>query len=212
VLGIPSAAVVLLGGAGCARPRAAARAIAVPIGYEETGRASWYGYPYHGRRTSNDEVYDMRQMTAAHRTLPFDTWLVVENLDNGRTAELRINDRGPFASDRILDLSWAAARLLGAVEVGVIPVRLRVVATPGQRAEPRGAFTIQLGAFSAEATAGALVRELAERGVEAAVRRAVVGDRLLYRVRLGPFTSRAAADGSARRLARLGYAVLVTRE
>jgi peptidoglycan lytic transglycosylase len=184
----------------------------VPIGYEETGQASWYGYPYHGRRTSSDEVYDMRQMTAAHRTLPFDTWLVVENLDNGRTVELRINDRGPFAPDRILDLSYAAARVLGAVEAGVIPVRLRVIATPGPRAEPPGAFTVQLGAFAAEARADALVRDLAARGVDATVRRTEVGDRLLYRVQVGHFTSRADADGSARQLARLGYAVLVTRE
>ena len=177
---------------------------------EETGQASWYGHPYHGRETSSGQVYDMRQMTAAHRTLPFDTCVLVENRDNGRTVEVRINDRGPFAAGRILDLSYAAARVLGAAEAGVIPVRLRVIATPG-RSQPR-AFTIQVAAFADEATAIALERELAAKGVDAGVRRAALGDRVLYRVRAGRFERRADAGRYARRLAALGYTVLVTPE
>jgi rare lipoprotein A len=103
------------------------------MGYEERGEASWYGVPYHGRRAASGEIYDMNQMTAAHRTLPFDTRVWVESLVDGTGVELRINDRGPFKDTdrRIIDVSYAAARLLGVVGPGVIPVRLRVVAMPG---------------------------------------------------------------------------------
>jgi rare lipoprotein A len=210
---IPSVALALLTGAACAHHHPVPRspAVPVPVGYEETGQASWYGHPYHGRETSSGQVYDMRQMTAAHRTLPFDTWVLVENRDNGRTVEVRINDRGPFAAGRILDLSYAAARVLGAVEPGVIPVRLRVIATAG-RTEPRGALTIQVAAFADESKAIALERELAAKGVDAGVRRAELGDRVLYRVRAGHFARRADAGLYARRLAALGYTVLVTAE
>ena len=102
------------------------------VGYEEAGEASWYGNPHHGRRTANGEVYDMNQMTAAHRTLPFGTRIRVESMLDGSSVEVRINDRGPFKDPekRILDLSYAAARLLGAIGPGVIPIRLRVVSMP----------------------------------------------------------------------------------
>ena len=99
-------------------------------GHEETGEASWYGHPYHGRRTASGEIFDMYQMTAAHPSLPFGTWVLVENSANGRSVQVRINDRGPHKSRRIIDLSYAAARVLGAVGPGVIPVRLRVIASP----------------------------------------------------------------------------------
>src|SRR5215475_6245030 len=102
-------------------------------GYEETGDASWYGHPYHGRKAASGETYDMNQMTAAHRTLPFGTRVRVESLVDGSSVEVRINDRGPFKdeSKRILDLSYAAGKLLGVVGPGVIPVRIRVVSVPG---------------------------------------------------------------------------------
>ena len=109
------------------------------VGYEERGEASWYGNPYHGRRAASGEIYDMNQMTAAHRTLPFDTRVWVESLVDGSGVELRINDRGPFKDPdrRIIDVSYAAARLLGVVGPGVIPVRIRVIALPGTaRATP----------------------------------------------------------------------------
>src|SRR5439155_7556195 len=108
------------------------------VGSEERGLASWYGYPHHGRRTASGEVFDMRDLTAAHRTLPLGTRLMVTNVDNGQVVEVRINDRGPFVEGRILDLSHGAARLLGAVGSGVIPVRLRVVALPGDGATGAG--------------------------------------------------------------------------
>jgi rare lipoprotein A len=105
-------------------------AIPVAVGHEESGLASWYGHPYHGRRTASGEIYDMGQMTAAHRTLPFGTRVRVTNLETGRSVEVRINDRGPFTDGRIIDVSYAAAQVLGVVGRGVVRVRLRVVATP----------------------------------------------------------------------------------
>src|SRR3989475_4806381 len=142
-------AIVLL--AGCARPRPAILPpVPARIGYEETGLASWYGNPFHGRRTASGEVYDMGEMTAAHRTLPFNTWLIVENLDNRRTVEVRVNDRGPFAGSRILDLSYGAARLLGATGPGVIPIRLRVIGGSTSWSGARGpALSVPGGAFPA---------------------------------------------------------------
>src|SRR5437016_11744294 len=91
-------------------PAAAAR-----LGSTEDGIASWYGHPYHGRAAANGEIYDMEKMTAAHRTLPFNTWVRVYDLDNNRTTEVRIIDRGPFIGGRIIDLSHAAARDLAMI-------------------------------------------------------------------------------------------------
>ena len=113
----------------------------------EEGLASWYGEPYHGRPTASGTRYDMWQMTAAHRTLPFGTRVHVTNLDNGRSADVLINDRGPFVAGRILDLSRAAAEALGAIGPGVIPVRLEVRALgDGMPDEP--CWEVQVGAFA----------------------------------------------------------------
>jgi len=92
-----------------------------------TGRASWYGQPHHGRTTASGERFDMNALTAAHRTLPLGTRVLVTNLGNGRAVELRINDRGPARADRIIDVSYGAARALGAVGDGVFPVRIAVL-------------------------------------------------------------------------------------
>jgi len=105
-------------------------AVSSPI--VQTGRASWYGEPHHGQKTANGETYDMRQFTAAHRTFPLGTRLLVTNLRNGRTVEVRVNDRGPIATGRIIDLSYAAAEELGAVSDGLFPVRVRVLSTPAR--------------------------------------------------------------------------------
>lgn len=94
-----------------------------------TGNASWYGKPHHGRLTASGEPFDMNALTAAHRSLPFGTRLRVVNLENDRAVEVRINDRGPGIAGRVLDLSYAAARALGAVGDGVIPVRMTVLST-----------------------------------------------------------------------------------
>ncbi len=205
---------VLLLVAGCARAVVTAPTPPAGVGWEETGDASWYGDPYHGRRTASGEVYDMTQMTAAHRTLPFGSWILVENRLNGRTAEMRVTDRGPFVGDRILDVSAAAARLLGAIGPGVIPVRLRVIALAGgaSRAAPPGAFAVQVAAFTSQERAGAL-RDRLEPGWPAArVQRAEVAGRTLWRVRVGPYATREEAERQARRLAGAGYDALVTGE
>ena len=205
----------LLLAAGCARAVVRAPAPPVAVGSEETGNASWYGEPYHGRRTASGEVYDMAQMTAAHRTLPFGTRVLVESLRDGRVAEVRVTDRGPFVDDRILDLSAAAARVLGAIGPGVIPVRLRVVALPGgaaPAAAARGTFAVQVAAFTSEARAGALRERLEGAWPGARVERAEVPGRTLWRVRVGRYATRAEAAAAAARLAAAGFAALVTAE
>ena len=100
------------------------------VGWTQRGVASWYGHPYHGRRTSSGEVYDMDKLTAAHLSLPFDTWVRVTNLANNNSVEVKINDRGPFVKRRIIDLSREGARRIGMIGPGTARVRVRVVATP----------------------------------------------------------------------------------
>ena len=198
----------------CAKPPVAVVPPARPVlGYEETGEASWYGQPFHGRRAASGEVYDMSQMTAAHRTLPFGTWVAVENLLNRRTAEVRITDRGPFKDNRILDLSQAAARVLGAVGPGVIPVRLRVIGLPGGTRETRrGPFTVQVASFTAEQRAVVLKDILVGEWPDSYVQRAEVGGQTFYRVRVGKYATRQEARGLAQRLASSGYDVVVMEE
>lgn len=117
---------------GCAAPGEIALTgpEAPPAPGEQRGLASWYGAPHHGRRTSSGEPFDMRGLTAAHRTLPFGTRVLVTDPASGRSVEVRINDRGPYVGGRVIDLSHEAARQLGALVAGVIPVTLRVLAPP----------------------------------------------------------------------------------
>jgi peptidoglycan lytic transglycosylase len=123
--------------AGCATPRASVPAPRPEPGpgpphadQIQTGEASWYGEPHHGRRTASGEIYDMYALTAAHPTLPFGTRVLVTNLKNDRSVQVRINDRGPRVAGRIIDLSYAAAQQLGALSDGPFRVRLRVLSTP----------------------------------------------------------------------------------
>jgi rare lipoprotein A len=122
--------------AGCARhstarlPTPAPASFPAKIGSTETGIASWYGVPYHGRPSASGEIFDMEKLTAAHRGLPFQTWVEVTNLSNGKQVEVRITDRGPFVRGRIIDLSLAAARQLDMVRAGTAQVRLKVIEPP----------------------------------------------------------------------------------
>jgi rare lipoprotein A len=152
--------------AGCSHRAAHVNTPLAParLGTTETGVASWYGFPYHGRRAASGEVYDMEQLTAAHRTLPFQTWVEVTNLSNGKQVDVRINDRGPFAKGRILDLSQAAARNIDMLRAGTARVRLKVIAPPPPTqpvappeapvaalpaaAPSTNCFAVQAGAFS----------------------------------------------------------------
>ncbi len=131
---------------GCGR-RKSARAPAVPVpGWSEEGIASWYGDPYHGRKAANGETYDMEQMTAAHRTLPFGAMVQVTNRTNGKKVEVRITDRGPFVDGRIIDLSRAAARAIDLIRPGTAAVRIEV---RSYALSPRtnGAFAVQVGGY-----------------------------------------------------------------
>jgi peptidoglycan lytic transglycosylase len=130
--------IVACGAASCGRRAARVSAPAAParIGAEETGIASWYGVPYHGRRTASGEIYDMEKLTAAHRSLPFQTWVEVTNLENGKRVDVRINDRGPFVRGRVIDLSQHAAREIEMLGPGVVKVRLKVIAPPKDLPSP----------------------------------------------------------------------------
>src|SRR5262249_58511897 len=113
-------------------------------GATQLGTASWYGPGFHGNRTASGEVYDQYDLTAAHQTLPLGTRVIVTNLDNGRAVEVRINDRGPFVKGRSIDLSYAAARSLGMLGPGTVPVRIEVLGGHPQRLASAG-YTIQVG-------------------------------------------------------------------
>lgn len=129
-------AILIASASGCGRHPARAHVPVAParIGTTESGVASWYGIPYHGRRAASGEVFDMNAPTAAHRKLPFQTWVEVTNLSNGRSTEVRINDRGPFARGRIIDLSQAAARDIDMLRPGTARVRVRVIDPPKEAA------------------------------------------------------------------------------
>lgn len=147
---------------GCARRKRVRAPVAPVAGAVEYGIASWYGYPYHGRRTASGEIYDMEKLTAAHRTLPFGAWVEVENLSNSKKVEVRINDRGPFVEGRIIDLSRAAARRIDMIGPGIVRVRLRVLSTPEAQLAPV-AFAVQVGAFKDRRKAERLVSSLKGR-------------------------------------------------
>lgn len=174
----------------------------------QRGVASWYGPKFHGRLTANGERYDMHQMTAAHRTLPFGTLVEVVNLDNGRRVEVRINDRGPFAHGRIIDLSFGAAQAIGLVGPGTARVEVRVVTpelAPEDRPFAHVRYTVQVGAFREATRAAALHAELAALFPDAVVR----ADGGWHRVQVGAFDWRRRAESARRELARRGYTALV---
>ncbi len=123
------------------------------LGYVEIGIASWYGSKFHGRLTSNGEIYDMYQLTAAHKALPLPTFVQVTNLDNGRKAVVRVNDRGPFHDDRVIDLSWQAAVQLGFADKGTAPVVVEALDEKNYPDRVSGhqqgsSFYLQVGAFT----------------------------------------------------------------
>ena len=179
-------------------------------GYVERGVASWYGPDFHGVRTSIGEPYDMYGMTAAHKTLPLPAYARVTNLRNGRSIIVRINDRGPFKANRIIDLSYAAALKLDVVREGTAPVEVQAL-EPGDVPDsppPRQAVLYaQAGAFAVEDNALRLRDHLAAAGVgQITVHADTVGGRTLYRVRVGPIDSVAAYDALVDRLHAAGIA------
>jgi len=160
-------------------------------GHVERGTASWYGPGFHAARTSSGEPYDMYAMTAAHKTLPLPAYARVTNLRNGRSVVVRINDRGPFVGDRIIDLSYTAAWKLDMLRTGTAPVEVRVLSPSGDLPPPMpaGARTsmLQAGAFFDAANARDLVARLAATGIgNAMVRPTRAGERTVWQVRVGP--------------------------
>jgi len=189
------------------------------LGYVERGIASWYGNKFHGRRTSSGVSYDMYAMTAAHKTLPLPTYVQVTNLENGRSVVVKVNDRGPFHDNRIIDMSYAAAQKLGMLAKGTALVEVRAI-NPGEDAGPKlrrarhmdseisgtdGRFYIQVGAFSSLDNAERLRMRLDDLETKLArIYQTVVDNKTLYRVRIGPLQDVETADRIVTRLPEYG--------
>lgn len=184
-------------------------------GFLERGIASWYGDKFHGRKTSNGEIYDMYALTAAHKTLPLGVDVRVTRLDNGRSVVVRVNDRGPFVAGRIIDLSYSAARQLDMTDVGTAPVQVQAL---GFRRESQGqvsylpptsydagSFAVQIGAFSVADNARRLAGAMRSRYGKAEMQMATVNGRPLYRVRVGNYRSLEQAEQAAQDLSSTGY-------
>lgn len=184
-------------------------------GYRERGAASWYGTKFHGQRTSSGEAYDMYAMTAAHKSLPLPTYVRVINLQNGREAIVKVNDRGPFRDNRVIDLSYAAATKLGIIGAGTGLVEVQALDPGKGRPRPTrnsvalsGKDTdlfLQVGAFIDRGNAQRMMQRL--RGSIAnpiRIQTAVGYDQTIYRVQVGPMRSVEQADTASMRLAQLG--------
>ncbi len=151
------------------------------------GIASWYGGKFHGRKTANGETFDMHGLTAAHKTLPFGLRVRVSNRENGRAVVVRINDRGPFVKDRIIDLSHAAAQRIGMVRSGTARVFITPLGPAGLAAPDD--YCIQVGAFASYANAGKVRAELQRLGTDSRLIPLTQKERTLWRVRTGDFPS-----------------------
>lgn len=181
-------------------------------GYREEGLASWYGAEEHGGPTSNGETFDMYRPSAAHKTLPLGCYIRVTNKLNGKRTVVRVNDRGPFIPDRIVDLSFYSARELGFVDRGVTPVLLEVV-SPGSSARSPAAvpttagtgYMLQVASFSDFEKARLLSERLRDELAYATVKEVATANGRFYRVQAGRFASRAAAEEARSALARNGF-------
>ena len=185
------------------------RVLPTSAGYHEKGVASWYGSKFHGRRTSSGEPYDMHLATAAHKTLPLPTYAEVTNLDNGRKIIVKINDRGPFKDDRLIDLSYGAALRLGMIETGTARVDLRVIDVQGATTETAALKAsdipgtwLQAGAFGKRSGAEQLARELEEAKLLPV---SIHQFNDLYRVWLGPYPSGKEVESVISRAIELGF-------
>jgi rare lipoprotein A len=194
------------------------RPIADANGFHQKGLASWYGSDFHGRKTANGEIYNMHDLTAAHTILPLGTWVRVQNLDNNKKIDVRINDRGPFVRGRIIDLSYKAASILGVVGPGTVPVE--IVALGKSAGEPSngsterryfpvaydlGPFAIQVGAFKNPKNAERLKRRLELSHQSARIVAFDNGIDIYYRVRVGRMTSLTEASACEQTLINNGF-------
>ena len=203
--------------------------IANAAGYRETGMASWYGGHFHGRKTASGETYDMFAHTAAHKTLPMGTMLLVRNLENNKQTVVRVNDRGPFTKKRIIDLTYTAGAEIGLIKQGI--ARVEIVAleqAPATKATSgnlrisgltvhpdfnRGKFYVQVGAFARRGNARTLARRFADKGRDVIIQQYPASGGDLYRVLVYSGTSLMGARTYRDRLERAGYtgAVVIAR-
>lgn len=177
----------------------------------QTGIASWYGPGFHGKATASGAVYDQNDLTAAHQTLPLGTRVMVTNLETGSSAEVTINDRGPFAKGRIIDLSYGAGKALGMIGPGTIPVRVEVLEAPNNIQSIRTSldYTLQVGSFSQIENAQQLRDKLKSSYADVFVVPLQTKDVTYYRVQLGTFSNRNAAEEQARLLSKSGFPVII---
>jgi rare lipoprotein A len=183
-----------------------------PVGFVERGVASWYGPGFHGNRTANGERYDMHQLTAAHRTLPFGSIAVVRSMNTGRQVTVRINDRGPFAKERVLDLSLAGARALEMTGAGTHQIELRVVGYQG-RAADMGVLRVQIGSFSDQQNAINLLERTRDLYSGGRVQVVDLPEGKRYRVQIGQFSKETQAQAAASYLeSSLGLQAYVFRD
>ena len=183
-----------------------------PVGFVERGVASWYGPGFHGNKTANGERYDMHQLTAAHRTLPLGSIAVVRSMSTGQQVTVRINDRGPFASGRVLDLSLAGAQALGMTGAGTDQIELRVVGYQG-RTTDMGVLRVQVGSFSDQQNALNLLERAKHLYLGGRVQIVDLPEGKRYRVQIGQFSREAQAEAAASHLEySLGLAAFVFRD
>lgn len=170
-------------------------------GFRETGIASWYGKDFHGKQTANGERYNMYGMTAAHKILPFETKVKVTNLDNGQSIVVRINDRGPFVTNRVIDLTKTGADKIGMIGPGTARVRVEAIGSVrGQQPDGdiKGDYYIQIGAFQEVRNADRLISRMKNQGFKA--RKVKLNE--LWRVQVGPYSSVNSAQNAGRSLSR----------
>ena len=176
----------------------------------QTGVASWYGPNFHGKTTSNKEIYDMHDLTAAHKSLPFGTYVVVTNLNNGRSVTVRINDRGPFVKGRIIDLSYAAAKAVDMIGTGTAPVKLEILTEISPKRSSQK-FSVQVGSFVQEDNAKSLKKELQKNFRNVYIARFKTVYQVYYRVRIKA-KDQDTARAVAKRLIGAGYSAIVLEE
>lgn len=170
-------------------------------GYKTRGIASWYGTKFHSKRTSSGDDYDMYAMTAAHKTLPLPTYVRVKNLSNGREAVVKVNDRGPFHADRVIDLSYAAATKLGLLPHGTAPVEIEALNVKVPGGAHIAHYYVQAGAFNSQVLANTLRGKLARLTPSPVF---IEKDKQRYIVRVGPFANKQMTDQLKQRLAANG--------
>jgi rare lipoprotein A len=197
---------------GCAVPPAKVRVTPPPEGrLSQVGIASWYGPGFHGKTTTSGAIYNQYELTAAHQTLPLGTRVMVTNLETGSATEVTINDRGPFAKNRIIDLSYSAAEAIHMIGPGTALVRVDIIDSPRLLQAIRGSldYTLQLGSFSQLENAHQLRDRVANSFTDVSIALLQSKDTTYYREQLGSFTNRADAEARARQVAQAGYSVIV---